>query len=526
MGEIKLLDCTLRDGGYINDWKFGKDTIVGILDRLSMAEIDLIECGFITEKTVNENYSLFADASAIDAYIKQPSEKAMYVAMIAIGEKEINPEIICDAADTIIDGIRITFHPDEMKKAFEWANILKKKGYKVFIQHVGSANYDDELILDIIKKVNQLKPYAFYIVDTLGAMSENDMLHMLHIIDRNLDENVKLGYHSHNNLQLAFANAQRMMEFDAKRDVIIDCSVYGMGRGAGNLCTELMVDYMKKRYNKNYDTVPILEIVDNYLLPIYMQKRWGYTIEYFLASSLDCHPNYVSYLMDKQNIPVRVIRNMLEQIPKEKRVRFDAKAIGDIYNKYQNNYIDDKEEIIKLRNEFKGKEVLIIGSGKSVKTRNEKIRKYISKNKPKVIAINFVPPIKTDMVFVANQKRFEMIRDSLDMKNVICTSNINGDTGEGHVVNYATLLNSGDIVSDSSGMMLLKLLKRLKVSKVKIAGMDGFKKNYLENYCEKRFVHEEDNATLREKNKEMREQFKLIKKEISVEFITPSKYCE
>lgn len=526
MGEIKLLDCTLRDGGYINDWKFGKDTIIGILDRLSLADIDLIECGFITEKTVNENYSLFADANAIDAYIKQPSEKAMYVAMIAIGEKEINPEIICDAADTIIDGIRITFHPDEMKKAFEWANILKKKGYKVFIQPVGSANYDDELILDIIKKVNQLKPYAFYIVDTLGAMSENDMLHMLHIIDRNLDENVKLGYHSHNNLQLAFANAQRMMEFDAKRDVIIDCSVYGMGRGAGNLCTELMVDYMKKRYNKNYDTVPILEIVDNYLLPIYLQKRWGYTIEYFLASSLDCHPNYVSYLMDKQNIPVRVIRNMLEQIPKEKRVRFDAKAIGDIYNKYQNNYIDDKEEIIKLRNEFKGKEVLIIGSGKSVKTRNEKIRKYISKNKPKVIAINFVPPIKTDMVFVANQKRFEMIRDSLDMKNVICTSNINGDTGEGHVVNYATLLNSGDIVSDSSGMMLLKLLKRLKVSKVKIAGMDGFKKNYLENYCEKRFVHEEDNATLRQKNKEMREQFKLIKKEISVEFITPSKYCE
>ena len=526
MGEIKLLDCTLRDGGYINDWKFGKDTIIGILDRLSLADIDLIECGFITEKTVNENYSLFADANAIDAYIKQPSEKAMYVAMIAIGEKEINPEIICDAADTIIDGIRITFHPDEMKKAFEWANILKKKGYKVFIQPVGSANYDDELILDIIKKVNQLKPYAFYIVDTLGAMSENDMLHMLHIIDRNLDENVKLGYHSHNNLQLAFANAQRMMEFDAKRDVIIDCSVYGMGRGAGNLCTELMVDYMKKRYNKNYDTVPILEIVDNYLLPIYLQKRWGYTIEYFLASSLDCHPNYVSYLMDKQNIPVRVIRNMLEQIPKEKRVRFDAKAIGDIYNKYQNNYIDDKEEIIKLRNEFKGKEVLIIGSGKSVKTRNEKIRKYISKNKPKVIAINFVPPIKTDMVFVANQKRFEMIRDSLDMKNVICTSNINGDTGEGHVVNYATLLNSGDIVSDSSGMVLLKLLKRLKVSKVKIAGMDGFKKNYLENYCEKRFVHEEDNATLRQKNKEMREQFKLIKKEISVEFITPSKYCE
>ncbi len=526
MGEIKLLDCTLRDGGYINNWKFGKETITGILDRLSMAEIDLIECGFITEKTVNDNYSLFADANNVNEYIKHPSAKSMYVAMIAIGEKEINPEFICDASDTIIDGIRITFHPDEIKKAFEWANILKKKGYKVFVQPVGSANYDDELILDILKKVNQLKPFAFYIVDTLGAMSENDMMHMLHIIDRNLDENVKLGYHSHNNLQLAFANAQRMMEFGTNRDVIIDCSVYGMGRGAGNLCTELMVDYMKKRYNKKYDAVPILEIVDNYLLPIYMQKKWGYSIEYFLASSLDCHPNYVSFLMDKQNIPVRVIRNMLEQIPKEKRLRYDAKTIGDIYNKYQNNYVDDKEEIARLRSEFKGEEVLIIGSGKSVKTKNEKIQKYIEKNKPKVISINFVPSLKTDMVFIANQKRFEMIRESLDMKNVICTSNINGDLSDGHIVNYSALLNSGNIVSDSSGMMLLKLLKRLKVSKVAVAGMDGFKKNYLDNYCEKRFLHEEDNATLREKNREMREQFKLIKKEISVEFITPSKYCD
>ena len=110
-----------------------------------------------------------------------------------------------------------------------------------------------------------------------------------------------------------------------------------------------MVDFLKKHYNKKYDAVPILEIVDNYLLPIYMQKRWGYTIEYFLASSLDCHPNYVSFLMDKQNIPVRVIRNMLEQIPKEKRLRYNAKVINDIYSTYQNNSVDDRLEILNLR---------------------------------------------------------------------------------------------------------------------------------------------------------------------------------
>lgn len=526
MTNVKLLDCTLRDGGYVNKWHFGKSTITGILERLSIAEMDFIECGFLTEKAKTEEETLFLDAKEIDSCIKAPNPNAVYVAMIAIGEKEINPEKLSDAKDTLLGGVRLTFHQNEIKKAFDWAAILKRKGYKVFMQPVGSANYDDNTLLELMKKINHLKPYAFYIVDTLGSMSTKDMQHMLHIIDKNLDEEIALGYHSHNNLQLAFANAQNMIEFGLKREIIIDCSVYGMGRGAGNLCTELMLEYMQRKGRKKYDVLPILEIVDNYLLPIYLEHPWGYSIAYFLSSAVKCHPNYISYFFGKQNIQVRTIGNLLTQIPPEYRLVYHPEIIEEIYQNYQDNAIDDLEELHKLRKEWKGKKILVLAPGKSVQSKHKTIQKYIEKQKPYVISINFLPDFPVDMLFVANQKRYEAIKDSIDYSRTIFTSNITDlpETDDVRLVNYSNLLNSGKDVFDSSGMMLLKLLVKAKVKQVGVAGLDGFKINYLSNYCDKRFLYQEDEKTIRRKNKQMREQIKLLEKEMEIHFITPSKY--
>lgn len=528
MMNVKLLDCTLRDGGYINQWHFGKSTIMGILERLSLAEMDFIECGFLTEKAKTEEDTLFLDGKEIDSYIKTPNPNAVYVAMIAIGEKEIHPDKLCDAKDTFLGGVRLTFHKNEIKKAFEWAGILKKKGYLVFMQPVGSANYDDNTLLELMKKVNHLKPYAFYIVDTLGAMSTKDMMHMLHIIDKNLDEEIALGYHSHNNLQLAFANAQNMVEFGLKREVIIDCSVYGMGRGAGNLCTELMLEYMQRKGEKKYDVLPILEIVDNYLLPIYLEHPWGYSIAYFLSSAVKCHPNYISYFFGKQNIQVRTIGNLLTQIPPEYRLVYHPEIIEEIYQNYQNNAIDDLEELHQLKRQWKGKNILVLAPGRSIHSKHKAIQKYIEKQKPYVISINFLPDFPVDMLFVANQKRYEAMKDKVEYSRTVFTSNITNlpENEEIRMVNYSTLLNNGKDVSDSTGLMLFRLLVKAKVKKVNVAGLDEFKMNYLSNYCEKRYLYQEDDKTIRRKNKQMREQMKLLRKEIDIQFITPSKYDE
>ena len=244
--SIQILDCTLRDGGYINDWRFGRNTIASILDKLERAHIDIIECGFLTGMVQDEDCSLFGSVDAVERVLPKRRRESMYVAMIAIGEKELHPSELTPYDGTGIEGIRLTFHQDEIEQAVQWAQIIMEKGYKVFMQPVGTVFYTDIELLQLVEKMNRLQPYAFYIVDTLGSMYRNDVSHRFYLIDKNLREGIHLGFHAHNNLQLAFSNAQVLGKIQTKRTLILDSSVYGMGRGAGNLPTELITQYINK----------------------------------------------------------------------------------------------------------------------------------------------------------------------------------------------------------------------------------------------------------------------------------------
>ncbi len=524
MRSIKLLDCTLRDGGYINNWKFGEQTIRHTLKRLSMSDIDIIECGFLTDKEVDMDSSLFTDTPDIHPFLNNRNDKALYVAMIAIGEKEIHPDKLSPAKNSLVKGIRLTFHAQEKKKAFEYAKILMKKGYLVFMQPVGSANYTDDNLLTLVKEINALKPYAFYIVDTLGTMFQDHIVHMVSLINKNLDPAIALGYHSHNNLQLAFSNAQEMIRCPIHRDIIIDCSVYGMGRGAGNLCTELITDYMNKTIGNKYNVFPLLEIIDEYLIPIYSITSWGYSVGYYLASTMNCHPNYTTHLLAKQSVPVRTIGIMLDQLPEEKRNIFDKEYIENIYLNYQKHDVNDEEEIETLRNELSGKEVLIIAPGRNIVTYKKKIQEYIHKNKPYVISTNFLPDLGVDMIFIGNERRYHLLKDRLEDKNVVFTSNIIRKPDHARVVNYSDLINSSVNVSDSTGLMLLKLLVKASVKRVTLAGFDGFKKNSVWNYYDETMIGSIDAEALVQKNKSMTVQLKKRSHDMEIHFLTPTKY--
>lgn len=524
MRSIKLLDCTLRDGGYVNNWKFGKHTIHNILKRLSISNIDIIECGFLTDKEYDVSCSLFSDTPDINPILDKANENSLYVAMIAIGEKEIHPNKISNAKDSKVKGIRLTFHLSEKKKAFEYAKVLMKKGYFVFMQPVGSANYSDDDLLTLIKDINILKPFAFYFVDTLGTMFQDHIVHMISLINKNLDPNIALGYHSHNNLQLAFSNAQEMIRFPMKRDIIIDCSVYGMGRGAGNLCTELITNYINNTVMNKYEVLPLLEIVDEFLIPIYSNTPWGYSVGYFLASTMHCHPNYATHLLTKQTVPVRTIGSMLDQIPEEKRNTFDKEYIEDIYCKYQQHDVNDMDEIEKLRIELKNREILVIAPGRSIITYKKEIQAFVEKKKPYIITTNFLPDYPVDLVFIGNERKYNIWKKKLKNQNVIFTSNIIEKLENARVVNYSDLINSSINVSDNTGLMLLKLLVKASVKKVTFAGFDGFKKNAVWNYFDEKMIGSIDSEALGKLNESINIQLNKRNKEIKINFLTPTKY--
>lgn len=241
---ISILDCTLRDGGYINDFNFGRKCISEIISSLAQAKIEIIECGFLKSGANDPDKSLFGSVSAIAMHLPDNKDGTMYVAMIAYGDIPI--EEIEPYDGTSISGIRLTFHEQDIDRAFDFANRLSDKGYKVFIQPVGTATYTDKALLDLIEKVNTMHPFAFYLVDTLGTMYKNNLLRMFYLVDNNLAPDVRVGFHSHNNLQLSFSNAQELIGLNSKRNIIIDSSVFGMGRGAGNLCTELLTQYINE----------------------------------------------------------------------------------------------------------------------------------------------------------------------------------------------------------------------------------------------------------------------------------------
>lgn len=525
---MQILDCTLRDGGYVNNWCFGEKTIREILKKLSDAHIDIVECGFLSEAEYDLDRTVFNHTSQISKLLPHDSD-CRYVAMVALGEKEISYEKISRREETSISGIRLTFHKHEKERAFDYAQDLMEKGYQVFIQPVGTCTYSDKELLELVEKVNLLKPYAFYIVDTLGTITGKELMRLFQLVDNNLNAGIELGFHFHNNLQLSFANAQDLIQLFTKRNIIIDASVLGMGRGAGNLCTELITQYMNENLDSVYNVTALLEIVDNYLMQIKQKHPWGYTIPYYIAAVHKCHPNYATYLMNLQTVPVKDIEKMIACIPQDKRGVYDRTCIAEIYQEYQAHYVDDSEAIHKLSQILEGNTILVMAPGKTLVTEQKRIRDYIEKNDPYIIFINFKSSLyRNDMVFVSNLKRFENLDFTYSeekQKEVIITSNIPTKlSGNIYRINYANYLNQDRLISDNAGLMLLCLLKRCGVKKVALAGFDGFAANAEENYFDKELINNVEEEILELKTKKIEKQMECIKKDMEIVFITTTQY--
>lgn len=526
--DVKILDCTLRDGGYVNDWEFGKLNIESIISKLSNSNVEIVECGFLSnKKSWSVEQSKFNSIAEIEKYIINPNKETMYVGMINFGEFDIDE--IPEYKKGLISGIRVVFHRYEVEKAIEFSKKIIEKGYKVFIQPMVTINYSDKELLDLVEKSNSIKPYAFYIVDSFGVMKQNDLTRMFYLLDNNLDKDIFIGYHAHNNLQLAYSNAQSLTNIHTLRKIIIDASIFGMGRGAGNLNTELFTNYLNINLGKKYVIDPLLEIIDDILNNIYQEHYWGYSLAHYLSATFNCHPNYASYLDDKNVLTISAISDILRAIPIYKKTNFDKSYIESLYSDYQKNNINDILDIELLRKRFKNKEILIIAPGKSIDEYHDKIKEYCNNKDIIVIGLNFIPKdIKTDYIFISNLKRYHYFEELKQIGNLedklILTSNIKTNQVGKLVVNYNDLLNQFCKVEDNSGLLLIKLLIKCGVKEISFAGFDGYSYEYYSNYATKELNLSMKQKNIKELNRSMKLALEYFNKDINMKFITPSKY--
>lgn len=529
-GKISMLDCTLRDGGYVNDWDFGHSTITGIYKRLDAAGVDYIEVGFLDDRREFDiDRSIMPNTETINKIFGSVKKrKAIPVAMIDFGTCSLDSIGSCDS--TFIDGIRVIFKKEKIEQALPFCKAIKEKGYKLFIQAISITAYSDIEMLEYVNRINEIKPYAFSIVDTYGLLDNSSMARYFYLIDNNLDPDIKLGYHGHNNFQLGFSNTVKFLEKRTRRTLIADSTVYGMGKSAGNCASELLAMHLNEFYGGHYDLNQLLEIIDTDLMPIYQKHYWGYKYDFYIASMQRCHPSYVQYLLKKSTLSVSSINEILSSIPDEIKLLYNKQWIEQAYFDYQNNAMDDTEVLKKLRDELeavKNRPVLIIGPGYTIKEQKVGINLFISENDPVVFTVNFYTKLYSiDYTFISNAKRYARFVDIQNGNSIgsklILTSNVTVcDYKPDYVLNYESLLNKESGNPDNSLLLLLNALIKIGVAEVYLAGFDGFD-NSPNDYYDRDY---ELSSTKDESyNERMSDDLSIINKSIRLHFITESLY--
>ncbi len=527
--EINLLDCTMRDGGYVNDWNFGNSIIRYMLQRYINSNIEYVEIGFLDERReFDSNRTIFPNTESVEKiYGGIDKKKTKLMAMIDYGT--CNIDNLDMKSESIIDGIRIIFKKPNMYNAIDFAKKVLAKGYMVSINMVSITSYEDQDILDFCKAVNEIKPMAVAIVDTYGLMHKEQMQHYFELLDHNLAEEIAIGYHSHNNFQLAYSNSIEILNLKTQRTIILDGSAYGMGKSAGNAPIELLAMHLNDNYKKHYEVNQILEIIDTAIIPIYKRRPWGYSELFYIAALNQCHPNYINFLLDRATLSIESINQIAEKIDPDKKLNYDEEYIKKLYQEFQKVRFDDTDTINDLRKKYSGKPILLLGPGKTISSDKEKIRSYIKDNAIETIAINFIPKeINANTLFIGNAKRYSALASEIKQTNipVIATSNVLSlESDFKYVINSETVLDNVDIISDNSFAMLLNLLLIIEPSKLILAGFDGYGyKNENDFYCVESYNLSDNLERLNLVTMELSKKLKKMKEKLCVEFITCSEY--
>ncbi|UIJ39529.1 hypothetical protein LWC08_15175 (plasmid) [Desulfobaculum bizertense] len=333
MSKISLLDCTLRDGGYVNDWQFGKEAIPEIIKDLEESKVDILEIGFFKDEKYFPDRTVFNDAKQFAALVKNKIPSIKYAAMIEV----VNPlplELLdpCDGKGA--DIIRVIIWKRMLDEGFEYCKGIVEKGYKLCVQPARVDQYSDEEFVNMVKRFSQLDPMAIYVVDSWGSLNSPELLKYMHLADENMPEGCSLGYHGHNTLMQASCVAQDFIHENFKRNIIIDASIFGIGRGAGNLNTELIAKYLNENTDGKYNVLPMLKVYDKYIKAIYNQTKWGYSVPFLMAATYHCNPNFASYYGEKLRLPTEHINGVLASFGEDEKIIYSQELADKKLEEY------------------------------------------------------------------------------------------------------------------------------------------------------------------------------------------------
>tara|TARA_Y100000389_G_C17441344_1_gene508741 strand:- start:67 stop:1665 length:1599 start_codon:yes stop_codon:yes gene_type:complete len=388
--KLNILDCTLRDGGYYNNWYFRKDLINEYLKVMDSIKVDYVEIGFrFIDKVKTKGPTAYSDESFLRS-LKIP--RNLKIGIMINAADFINNKHIIDLAkknfkpkkQSLISLIRIACHHHEVKEIIPLVNYLKKLGYKVGINIMQIPELSVKEIKNSVKQVQKTKADILYFADSLGSLDPRKTKKIIKLIKQIWKNDT--GIHTHDNMGKALENSLEAIKNNVNW---IDCTVTGMGRGPGNTKTEYLILELKKKNKKNEKLIDLLNLIKNYFEPLKKKYKWGSNPFYYFAGLNSIHPSFVQEMLNGENFQPEDIYSNLNYLRSVGGRKFSNELISlgkNFYKKIKKGDWSPKEII-------KNKDVLIIGPGKSTIDYKNKIIKFIKKSKPIVLVLNAITPI-------------------------------------------------------------------------------------------------------------------------------------
>lgn len=341
---VQITDCTIRDGGYLLDKNSDPEFVKGIMRGLVDAGIDFVETGFL-QTSITGDTLVYANSTEARKYLPRNRGQTQFIGFC--DNSRYSPDNLDPYDGQSFQWLRISFAKHEIDPSIEFCRRAQEMGYTVQFNPMDIISYTNDEREALIEKTNQVKPGSMSIVDTFGAMYLEDLNRIFKQMDSLLDSAIAIGLHSHDNLGLSNALAETMILLakDSGRDVIVDGSLFGMGRGAGNASTELLASYLNKHHGAHYNIPAILDTIQKYISPLRSQTHWGYDLPMFICGTEHAHVDNVYYLQKNTGCTAREMYEVIRAMPVSQRTRY-----GTGYSKA------DFTNLQKAYDEFKKKE--------------------------------------------------------------------------------------------------------------------------------------------------------------------------
>lgn len=412
---MKILDCTLRDGGYYNNWDFDAELVKNYLNAVAGSGVEYVELGL---RNFPKADFLGPFAYSSESYLKTlnlPSGVTYGVMVDAktvlsspLSIEDAVDELFCKESESCVSLVRIAAHFYEVEESKKIAECLKAKGYEVGYNLMQAGGKSD---LELEEKAKEINAWgcidALYFADSLGNMDAEEVTRIVSALRKYWHG--EMGIHTHDNMGRGLDNSLTALNLGV---TWLDATITGMGRGAGNTQTESLMAVLADKYT-HLNPTAIYELVIRYFESMQKDYGWGTNLLYFLGAQKNVHPTYIQNLLSNSHLGKDEVVGALQYLLEQKGTnKYDGAVLEAALNLNNSGEAVTGDNISDI---FKNEEVLIVTNAESVKKHRKAIELYIEKKKPIVISLNVNKILNDEVIdYIAITHNFKFLVEKAD----------------------------------------------------------------------------------------------------------------